>query len=184
MQLLFALGNTLYPDAKKTVTALSKRGISLSLLSGDTPSVVKQVAQQLGIPETQAYGGVLPEEKSALIQESESRTPTAMVGDGVNDAAALQAAHVGVGIHGGAEACLRVADVYLAKSGIVALLELIEGSRRTMTIVRRNLAFSAIYNIIGGTLAMLGYIGPLEAAILMPLSSLTVIGNAFLSRTF
>jgi Cu2+-exporting ATPase len=107
-----------------------------------------------------------------------------MIGDGVNDAAALAAATVGVAVAGGAEAALTAADVFVVRPGVARIAELLEGSRRAMRVVRRNLIFSLGYNVIGVTLAMTGVLNPLVAAILMPLSSLTVIVSSYRARTF
>ena len=78
-------------------------------------------------------------------------------------------------MHGGAEACLAAADVFLARPGLAPLVALVEGARRTMRVIRRNIVFSLVYNLVGATLAMLGVIDPLIAAVLMPMSSLTVV---------
>ena len=107
-----------------------------------------------------------------------------MVGDGVNDAAAIARAGVGVGVRGGAEACLAAADVFLAREGLGGLVALTTGARRTMGVIRRNIAFSLAYNALGAALAAAGLINPLLAAILMPASSLTVVLASWRSRTF
>ena len=92
-----------------------------------------------------------------------------------NDAAALAAADVGVGVHGGAEAVLAAADVFLGKPGLSPVVDLLHGAERTLGVIRRNLVFSLAYNVAAVTLAMTGHMHPLLAAILMPLSSITVV---------
>ena len=107
-----------------------------------------------------------------------------MVGDGVNDAAAIAAATVGIGVHGGAEASLSTADVAMTRDGLAALVALDTGARRAMRVIRRNIAWAFAYNTLGVVLAMTGHITPLVAAIMMPASSLTVVMCSWLGKTF
>jgi Cu2+-exporting ATPase len=107
-----------------------------------------------------------------------------MVGDGLNDAAAMSAASVGFAVHGGAEASLLAAGVFATEPGVAPVLEAIRGARQTLSAIRRGLAFSLAYNAVGVGLAMSGMLSPLLAAVMMPLSSLTVLTSALHSRAF
>ncbi|MFN8579974.1 MAG: heavy metal translocating P-type ATPase [Gemmatimonadaceae bacterium] len=177
-------GDPVRPDARAAVDALRSRGWKTQLLSGDAKAVVDDVARQLGIPLELARAGATPEEKARAVDVARATGPVVMVGDGVNDAAAIATASVGIGVHGGAEACLATADVYLVSPGVEPLVRLLDGSRRTMHVIRRNIAFSLAYNVVGAALAMTGTINPLIAAIMMPASSLTVIVASWRSRSF
>jgi Cu2+-exporting ATPase len=138
--------------------------------SGDAEPVVSAVARQLGI--RGARGGVCPEGKLAAVR---SVPQTIMVGDGVNDAAALAAATVGIAVHGGSEASLAAADVYIARPGLAPVVDLVRTARRTMRVIRGNFCVSLGYNLVAGALAATGHMNPLIAAILMPLSSASVL---------
>jgi Cu2+-exporting ATPase len=185
---LAGLNDPIREDVEASLRKLASRGWQPEILSGDHPDVVRSVALQLGIPAERAIGGASPELKLQTIQhamqESGQREPVVMVGDGVNDAAALSAASVGIAVHGGAEASLAAADVYLSRPGLAPIVELTDASRNTLRTIRRSLAVSLCYNAIAATLAMAGLIGPLVAAILMPISSFTVLTLAYASRTF
>ena len=178
------LGDTLREDAHAAVRDLRRLGWQVGILSGDDPGVVAAVADALGIPRDNALGGRTPEEKLEIVEAERKRRPVAMVGDGVNDAAALSAATVGIAVHGGAEASLAAADVYLSQPGLQPILDLLGAARRTLQTIRRCLAVSLVYNATAATLAVTGMIGPLIAAVLMPLSSFSVLALAFGSRTF
>ncbi|MBW2456625.1 MAG: heavy metal translocating P-type ATPase, partial [Deltaproteobacteria bacterium] len=182
------VGDPLREDAKATVAALRSRGVEARILSGDHPAVVARVAAELGIEPSGALGGLSPEDKrdvvASLVAERRGSGRIAMVGDGVNDAAAMALSDVGVAVHGGAGASIAAADVVLTRPGLAPLLQVVTGARRLIGVVLRNLLFSLIYNMAGATLAILGLVGPLLAAILMPISSLTVILSSVLARPF
>ncbi|HVZ78687.1 MAG TPA: cation-translocating P-type ATPase, partial [Gemmatimonadaceae bacterium] len=179
-------GDPVRADSADAVGALVARGWDVSLLSGDAPGVVASVARAVGLDAGRATGNASPEAKLLTVERLRAVTarPVVMVGDGVNDAAAIAAASVGVGVHGGAEACLATADVYLTTPGLRPLVQLVDGARRTMRVIHRNIAFSVVYNVVGASLAMTGRLTPLVAALLMPLSSLTVVLVSWRSRTF
>lgn len=177
-------GDPIRTDARDAVDALHRAGWEVRLLSGDAPEVVQSVATSLGIATERAEGGASPERKRAAVEQARARGTVVMVGDGVNDAAAIAAATVGIAVRGGAEAAMAAADVYLSHGGIGSLRELVDGARRTTNIVQRNMLIALGYNAIGVTLAMMGVIDPLFAAVLMPLSSVTVVLGAWQGRTF
>ena len=183
------LGDRIRADAVEALTALRARGWRTELLSGDAPAAVAVVRSALDFPVDAAIGGATPEEKLARVAARISgRTSpdqaVVMVGDGVNDAAAIAAADVGIGVHGGAEACLATADIYLTRPGLTPLVELVTGAERTMRVIKRNLAISIGYNLIGATLAVTGVITPLIAAVLMPIASITVVLGSWYGTTF
>ena len=169
------LGDRIREDSGTAVAALHEMGWRPQILSGDAPDVAWKVARQVGIRQPDALGGLSPEQKLSIVGNREPGRVTVMVGDGVNDAAALAAADIGIAVHGGAEASLAAADVYIARPGLESLVELVNASRRTMRIVHRNLVISLGYNLLAGALAAAGMMTPLLAAIIMPISSATVL---------
>jgi Cu2+-exporting ATPase len=177
-----ALGDPIRPDARGALEKIRRMGWTVEVLSGDHPGAVAAVMERLGIE--RGRGGANPETKAELVREAAASGLVVMAGDGVNDAAALAAASVGIGVHGGAEATLAAADVYLARPGLNPIVELLEGSRRTLRVIRRNLVFSLLYNAAAVSLAMAGLMHPALAAILMPASSITVVLSSFRARTF
>ncbi len=180
-----ALGDAIRDDARTSIERLRSDGWEVRIISGDHPEVVARVGQQLGLDAADCRGGASPEDKLAAVREAaQSSRPVVMVGDGVNDAAALAAATVGIAVHGGAEASLAAADVYLDRPGLAPIVDLTHAARRTMRVIRRNLSLSLFYNVVAAGLAVTGVINPLIAAVLMPLSSLTVVLSSFKSRTF
>jgi Cu2+-exporting ATPase len=182
-------GDALRPEAAAVVGQLRDAGFTVRILSGDHVAAVASVADTLGLPPDAALGGRTPEQKLAWVQQATERARgrgelLMMVGDGLNDAAALAAADVGVCVAGGSGASVQAANVVLARPGLGALAVLASGAPRVLGIIRRNLAFSLAYNLVGVGLALMGVVGPLLAAVLMPISSLTVIGASVLSRSF
>lgn len=182
-----ALGDRIRDDAPESIAALRYAGWEVRILSGDDPRLVRAVGVRVGVDESLCRGGASPEDKLDAVRELQRQRPHAvivMVGDGVNDAAALSAATVGVSVHGSAEASLAAGAVFLSRPGLAPLVELARGATRTVSVIKRNMAASLAYNAVFVTLAMTGVLTPLIAAIVMPFSSLTVVLLSTNSRTF
>lgn len=178
------IGDAVRPEAAACLGELHALGYRLALLSGDRQEVVEHVTSELGVHFEVALGQQSPEDKLRYVEQARERGVVYMVGDGVNDAAALAAATVGIAVHGGAEASLAAADVFTTRGGLSPLVMLTHGARKTLGVIRRNLVFSLLYNLTAAGLAVAGLITPLVAAILMPLSSLTVLTNSLRAKTF
>lgn len=169
-----SIGDAIRPEAKQIVRELVHQGWNVGILSGDHRAIVASVADELDIETFHAE--VTPQQKLEIIQQrSQDKTSTVMVGDGVNDSAALAAATVGIAVHGGAEASLAAAPVYLAEPGLKGIHKLVATAGAARQTIRINFGASLGYNILGVGLAIAGVLNPLVAAILMPLSSITVI---------
>ena len=176
---LAGLGDRVRDEAPAAVRDLQAAGWRVELLSGDHPQVVAGVGRLLGVDA--ARGAATPEAKAARVAEARAAGygPILVLGDGVNDAAALAAADVGIGVRGGSLAALQAAEVYLTEPGVAALRPLLALARGTLGRIRLNLALSLTYNLIAAALAASGKIDPIVAAVLMPISSLAVVANSY-----
>lgn len=164
--------DTLRTETPKLISWLKDKGYSVNILSGDTNIRVVQACQKIGPYFNKLRGDLAPQDKANIISEYRD---TLMIGDGANDSVAFSKSNVSVAVQGSVEMSLKVSDVYFSQTGLTPLKNLIILAKETIAIVKRNLIISVIYNISGAILAILGFIGPLEAAILMPISSLTVL---------
>lgn len=159
-------------ESPEAVLSLQKRGLNCFLLSGDKKSRAFSVGQQCHIPKENIYGELFPEDKKQILEEYEE---TCMIGDGANDSLGLKAASVGIAVKGSVDLSLSSADVYFTRGGLSPLFDLMTLAKQTQKILVRNLSISLVYNLIGGTLALIGLIDPLMAAILMPISSVVIV---------
>jgi Cu2+-exporting ATPase len=178
------LADPVRSDAGRALQCLAGLGWRIELLSGDDPRVVAAIGGELGIPPQRCTGNASPEVKLATVQRQRRIGPVVMVGDGVNDAAAIAAATCGIAVSGAAEIAIDAADVYLREQSITGIAATTAGARATLATIRRSLRLSLAYNIVAGTLAVAGVIHPLIAALLMPASSLSVLASSLRSRAF
>ncbi|MDP6479063.1 MAG: heavy metal translocating P-type ATPase [Phycisphaerales bacterium] len=167
------------PDAASAVRELDTLGAPAHMLSGDRREAAVEIAEAIGMPLLSVHAGVSPEEKAAHVQDMTG--PVLMVGDGINDAAALAAASVGVAVGSGTNVAIEAADVVIPGHRPSSVPLLIVIARRTLRCIHQNLFFAFFYNTIMIPVAALGLLGPwgpLIAAGAMALSDITVVGNA------
>lgn len=179
---VFSLNDSLKSGAREFIAKLKEMSFSPTILSGDNKDVVKAVGNSLGVSESDCLGGLYPEEKAEIL--GEEKRFSLMIGDGVNDCAAMKAADISIGVRGGLEVGLDVSDLFLTDPKLSNMMLAITGSQRTMKTVWRNLLFSGLYNFFGSIGAVLGFVNPVVAAFLMPISSITVVVSTLMSRTF
>jgi P-type Cu2+ transporter len=173
----FAFADTLRPDASSVVAALKIAGKRVILLSGDRAAVVAGIAGRLGIAEWQAE--VTPADKCArLAVLAAEGAKVMMVGDGLNDAPALAAAHVSMSPASAADISQNAADIVFQGASLAAVTEVLALARRSVRFIHQNIVMAIGYNAFAVPLAMLGFVTPLIAAAAMSSSSLIVVGNA------
>ncbi|MEO0482132.1 MAG: heavy metal translocating P-type ATPase [Planctomycetota bacterium] len=175
-----ALGDEPRPGAAAAIDRMRALGMTPEVLSGDDPTTTERLAEIVGVETFEGHAS--PERKAERVGELMAEGPVVAVGDGVNDAAALASATVGIAVHGGAEASLAAADVYLSKPGLAPMLELMRASRATTARIRLCLIVAGTYNVAAAALAITGYISPVLAAVLMPVSSASVVALAAATR--
>ena len=179
---LFAFGDTLKDGARAAISELGRRHITSYLISGDNQGSARAVASQLGIDSVHAQ--VLPADKARIVVELKEAGVVAMVGDGINDAPALAAAHVGIAMGGGTDVAMQAAGITLMRGDPRLVPAALDIARRTYAKIRQNLFWAFIYNLVGIPLAASGLLDPMLAGGAMALSSVSVVSNALLLNTW
>ncbi|WP_333804571.1 heavy metal translocating P-type ATPase [Sulfurospirillum sp.] len=174
---IFGLKDSLKEGAKESIAALKTLGLEIVMLSGDHVSVTRDIAKEVGIDVFEA--ALLPHEKAAYIEVLRQKgQKVVMAGDGINDTLALSQSEIAIAMGSGADVAVDVSDVVLTNDSVHSLYEAFVISRKSLRVVKENLLFSLLYNVVTIPLAMSGYIIPLFAALSMSLSSLVVVGNS------
>ena len=176
---VFAVGDELKSDAADTVEALRVLGITPWLVTGDSEQVAATVGTSVGIYNKYVVSEAKPETKLAMIEKlkSEGRC-VLMIGDGINDAAALASADLSMAMGTGTDTAISSADITLMNAGLGSVVDALKLSKKTLRIIRLNMGWALIYNVIGLPIAALGYLQPMYAAAAMALSSLFVVTNS------
>ena len=180
---LVSVADAVKPTSVQAITELRGLGLRPVLLTGDHEAAARSVAAEVGIDDVIA--GVLPEEKVATVERlQESGAIVAMVGDGVNDAAALAQADLGMAMGTGTDVAIEAADLTLVRGDLRSAVDGLRLSRRTLAIIKGNLFWAFAYNAAAIPLAMAGLLNPLVAGAAMAFSSVFVVSNSLRLRRF
>jgi Cu+-exporting ATPase len=178
-----AVADSIRPTSRDAVAAFRRLGIEPVLLTGDNERTARAVAAEVGI--TDVTAGVLPEDKVAAIRGWQERGRiVAMVGHGVNDAAALVQADLGIAMGSGSDVTVEASDLTLVRTDLLAAVDAVRLSRRTLGTIRGNLFWAFSYNVVMIPLAALGMLNPMLAGAAMALSSVFVVSNSLRLRRF
>ncbi|MFJ5154178.1 heavy metal translocating P-type ATPase [Streptomyces sp. NPDC088353] len=180
---LIEIGDILRPGSYRAVDRLRRLGVRPVLATGDGEVAARAVAAELGIDEVHAR--CTPDDKGSLVRELQAEGHrVAVVGDGVNDAAALAGADLGIAMGSGTDVAIGAADVTLVRGDIEALADAVRLARSALGTIRANLAWAFGYNVVTVPLAMVGLLNPMLAAAAMSASSLLVVGNSLRLRAW
>ena len=180
---LFAAGDVIKTDARQTVEALRTRGIESWLVTGDHQISANLIAEEVGISSDCVIAEATPEGKIEKVKALQSAgSKVLMVGDGVNDAAALAQAELSIAMGTGTDTAISTADITLMRPQLSSIIDALNLSGRTVKTIRTNLGWAFIYNVIGLPVAAMGLMSPIYAAAAMALSSLFVVTNSLRIR--
>ncbi len=180
---LISVSDTIKPDSRTAITKFKQLGLTPVLLSGDNQGAAEQVAKEVGID--RVFAGVLPEDKVRIITQLQAEgNIVAMVGDGVNDAAALVQADLGMSMGSGTDVAIEASDITLINSNLTSAATGIELARKTLATIKGNLFWAFAYNTAAIPLAMAGLLNPIIAGAAMAFSSVFVVSNSLRLRRF
>ncbi len=182
---VYSLRDFLKPNAAKIVSHLQRQGLKTFLLTGDNSRTALAVANQIGINPQNVFAEVRPEQKADFVKKLRDQGErVAFVGDGINDAPALEQADLGVAVSRASDIAREAADIILLNSDLEALPDALGLAQATLRTIKQNLFWAFFYNAVGIPLAALGFMSPILCAAAMGFSDLIVIGNALRLRSW
>ncbi len=182
---VLTVADTVRETSAEAINRMRALGLRPVLLTGDNPTVAAAVAAEVGIAPDDVVAGVLPVEKAAVVERLQNEgAVVAMVGDGVNDAAALARADLGIAMGTGSEIAIEAGDLTLVRDDLRGVADALRLARRTLRVIRGNLFWAFAYNVAALPLAALGLLNPMIAGATMALSSVFVVANSLRLRRF
>jgi Cu+-exporting ATPase len=182
---IFTIGDSIKVDSAPAIAKFKKFGITPWLISGDSEQAAQTIAKEADIAIENVRAAVLPDQKVAAIKELQNKGHhVLMIGDGVNDAAALASADLSMAMGTGTDTAIAVADITLVRSDLTSAITALKLSRKTLRIIKGNLAWAFAYNAIGIPIAAAGLLSPMYAGAAMALSSIFVVTNSLRLRNF
>nr|WP_275889394.1 heavy metal translocating P-type ATPase [Nakamurella flavida] len=182
---LLVVGDTVKPTSAGAIRGLRALGLRPVLLTGDSAPAARAVAARVGIDPADVIAGVLPVQKASVVADLQAGgAVVAMIGDGVNDAAALATADLGIALGTGTDVAIEASDLTLVRGDLQVAVDAIALSRRTLTVIQGNLFWAFAYNVAALPVAALGLLNPMLAGAAMALSSVFVVTNSLRLRGF
>jgi Cu+-exporting ATPase len=175
---VFEVGDQVKPEAKAAIDELHSSSINTWLVTGDSESAAISIGSEVGIPIDHIFASASPSDKLEFVSKLQENGKVLMIGDGINDAAAIAKADLSIAIGSGTDIAIAAADITLIRPSLLAALDAIAISKKTVRVIKSNLGWAFLYNLVGIPIAASGNLSPIYAAAAMSASSLFVVLNS------
>jgi Cu+-exporting ATPase len=175
---VFEVGDQVKPEAKDAINELHSSSINTWLVTGDSESAAISIGSEVGIPIDHIFASASPSDKLEFVTKLQENGKVLMIGDGINDAAAIAKADLSIAIGSGTDTAIAAADITLVRPSLLAALDALAISKKTVRVIKSNLGWAFLYNLVGIPIAASGNLSPMYAAAAMSASSLFVVLNS------
>ncbi len=179
---VFEVGDQIKPESKDAINKLHKAGINTWLVTGDSENSAISIGSEVGIPIDHIFATASPEDKLVFVENLQKNGKVLMIGDGINDAAAIAKSDLSIAMGSGTDTAMAAADITLIRPSLLAVIDALDISKKSVRIIKSNLGWAFFYNIAFIPIAASGNLSPMYAAGAMSLSSLFVVLNSLRIR--